>query len=101
MIELIRCTNCNETGRLPIVFSLIIKENRCKCCHKSDPKKWTYHFCDIDCFSTWFMDNGIKRVGVKCLDCTKGYATEPNGFAFGFESNGVCGTCNGAKRVYV
>lgn len=95
MLIAIRCTNCGKTGGLPIKFSATVSDNRCKHCRHSEQKTWNYHFCNVSCHTDWLIGCDVSADGVECLDC------RGTGFAFGFESNGVCDTCNGTKKIKI
>lgn len=100
MMNLVRCDNCNKSGLFVVELSLEIGRKTCDCCHHTDKRIWTYTFCNIDCLSAWMLDKQVNRWGVDCRDCRR-IGGESTGFYGGFESNGVCKTCDGKKKVEV
>ena len=98
MITLIHCNECNKTGMFDIQFKFVLESHSCEKCshHKFD--EWSYYFCNIPCLMSWLEKNEIEEKGFPCKDCRDrdGIST---GWRWGFESNGVCDTCNGEKRV--
>jgi len=99
-MQIIGCTNCKKTGAFKIQLIVVYDENQCECCNNFTQGKWTYYFCDTECEKQWSVSNEINTKGFKCLNCLD-ITGKPTGFAFGYESNGVCETCNGTKRVIV
>lgn len=93
MFSVIMCTNCNKSGNFELKLTFTYKMTKCKCCRNFEESKWRYWFCNIDCLDQWYKDTQIKELGYPCEDCRN------TGFAFGFESNGVCKICRGTKRV--
>lgn len=93
MLQIIQCTCCGKEGWLKAEFKYAYKADSCKECHKIATSEWSFHFCDQDCFFKWIKNREIEEKGIPCQDCRE------TGWAFGFESNGACDTCNGKKRL--
>jgi hypothetical protein len=75
-----------------------LESHLCEKCSHHTTEVWTYYFCNTACLMNWLQKNEIADKGFPCLDCRNLDGT-PTGFVSGFESNGTCRTCNGAKRV--
>jgi hypothetical protein len=93
MLQIIHCRNCDKDSFLNISFKMTINVSCCSECHKSDSKEWSFYFCDLKCFQQWLLEEEIFEEGIPCQDCRE------TGWSAGFESNGVCPTCCGKKRV--
>jgi hypothetical protein len=99
-VEIIYCQNCRRSGRFKVFLELTYETSRCECCLKSDDRKWRYYFCSAACQFEWAVKEDIATKGVECQHCRK-MGGDATGFLGGYESNGICTTCNGKKRVQV
>lgn len=93
MIRIIQCNWCGKEGWHRVEFTYTYKGDVCKECHHNKSSNWKFWFCDQECFFRWLENQEIEEKGIICQDC------HGTGFAFGFENNGTCETCNGTKRV--
>ena len=100
MIEVLKCTNCEKSERLPVILTVMYEVNECDKCHYHRESAWKYYFCNLTCQMDWLVSLNIRVGGVPCRMCVD-TKDVPTGFAFGYESNGVCKTCNGNKRVKI
>ncbi len=100
MYSLIYCTNCGKSGMFGIEFIVTYSHKSCVTCHNHESLTWRYHFCDLECQMSWITNNHIITEGVNCRDCTN-LKGESTGFFGGYESNGVCKTCDGKTRVKI
>ena len=114
MIQTIQCSYCGLDGTFAIRLSFEESRYHCNSCHNSKKDTWDDWFCDLNCLFNWLKVNKIEEEGYPCRDCleTGEYDPKkindpanhlgcyhPTGWAFGFQSNGVCQTCNGTMRV--
>lgn len=98
MLTIIHCDQCRKSGMFDIEFKFNLESHLCEKCHHHEMEYWTFHFCNTNCLMTWLRENEIEEKGLHCRDC-KDLKGKPTGFRWGFESNGICTTCNGTKRV--
>lgn len=95
MLELVRCANCSRSGTFKINLVVTYESKNCECCHRLERKTWDYHFCNLSCQMEWIEQKEIVTKGLECQNCRS------TGFAFGYESNGICQTCDGIRRVKI
>lgn len=93
VVQMIHCDWCGQTGWHKVAFIYTYKGETCKECHRMTSSNWKFWFCDQECFFSWIKDQEIAEKGITCQDC------HGTGWAFGFEENGTCKTCDGAKRM--
>lgn len=93
MMELVRCTNCNKSGHFKITLTAEYDYRSCGNCHNHSTSEWRYYFCNMKCQQEWMNSVNLVDDGFPCRSCRE------TGWAFGFESNGVCDTCNGFRKV--
>lgn len=91
--DLIKCTECDKSGIFDIQLSFEYQQKVCDKCHHVDNYFWQYYFCKTDCMFNWLRKNNIETEGFPCQSCRE------TGYAFGFQQNGICKTCNGTKKV--
>lgn len=99
MLKIIHCDQCDKKGRFDIHFQFEYKTDTCGKCHHTETNKWQYFFCDVACMFTWLKQNEIEEKGFPCQNCFSFETQEATGYLAGFESNGLCPTCQGSKRV--
>lgn len=99
MFTVIGCTQCNKGSSFDIEITFTPKVSRCKSCNHISDTKWTYYFCDIECFEKWRKANKVEEKGFPCRDCVNYDGGKSTGFLAGFKVNGPCPTCKGALRV--
>jgi hypothetical protein len=95
---IVHCDGCNKSGMFDISFKFILESHLCEKCRHHTAEEWDYNFCNIACLMDWLRKNKIEEEGFPCRACHN-MEGKPTGFAWGFEANGVCKTCNGDKRV--
>ena len=93
MLQVIHCNWCGKEGWHQVEFTFQHMAESCKECHHIRTQEWKFWFCDQECFFNWAKHQEIAEKGIPCQDCHE------TGWAFGFEQNGKCDTCNGEKRV--
>lgn len=98
MMCLIRCDDCHKSGIFDFKLDFILESDLCAKCHHHTSREWNYHFCNIACLLSWLRKNEIEEKGIPCRDCCDLNGI-PTGHLSGFQSNGTCTTCDGAKRV--
>ena len=99
MLEIIRCSNCEKSGSLPVHLGFDHSLDCCSKCNHLDVRHWDFYFCCLDCLFCWLRENEVEELGFPCQDCRLATTREPTGFMAGFEQNGKCRTCKGKKRV--
>jgi hypothetical protein len=99
MLQIIRCTHCNEEGMHSLHLKFDHYYAQCGECSKSDVWSWKYWFCNSECMFTWLQEKEIEEKGFPCQSCWNYEEEGPTGFTGGFKSNGVCRMCKGTKRV--
>jgi len=91
MLRVIGCTQCGNQDNLCIEFKFTVESKSCSECHNIQSNVWSFHFCNIACFTKWFDE--VKEKGISCQDC------RGTGNQFGFKANGICTVCKGKKFV--
>jgi hypothetical protein len=100
MISLCRCTQCKKSGHFDVTLKFDHEIQHCNECHNIKTLFYTYLFCNVDCLFSWLNDKQIEKLGFPCQSCANHKNDfEPTGFLAGHESNGICTTCNGSKRI--
>lgn len=93
-IRLITCTQCKKQS-IRVHLEIRYKTTVCDHCHHLETSNISFHFCDLKCLSTWLQQNKIVEDGIDCPSC------HGTGFAFGYESNGICLECDGKKKIQI
>jgi|SRR3989304_5619764 len=99
MLQMIHCTQCNETGSFDIHIEFTPETEFCEHCRHAERRTWSYYFCTRACMFKWLKEKHVEKEGFPCRDCHSVSTGEATGFAFGFKENGVCKTCRGKKCI--
>jgi phage FluMu protein Com len=91
MITVVKCVQCGSESSLCIEFKFDVEVKLCPTCHDINRYTWSFHFCSLKCFKSWF-----KKVSLKGIPCQ---ACHETGYEFGFKSNGKCPVCDGVSFV--
>lgn len=94
MLQTIYCYNCDNGNNLSFSIDFTYRIRNCNGCHHTSFDKWTYHFCNVNCFFEWADEHHVRERGIPCQSCSNS-GQHPSGF----DLNGPCPSCNGERYV--